>query len=157
MSADSPRLAEITAALVDALAVQHRSLDLTGLRIHVGSYHAPPLLPFASVSAPELLADPGRARRGLWEHTARYRVRCWTAATGDGLLDDRIDRATAIVEELVAAVEDAHGDRTSFLYCVDSVRVAAQIDPVSDLMASSAPTAELIIDIRYRRVSGQGT
>lgn len=156
MSVESPRLAELHDALVGVLAQTHRTVDLAGgVRVRKGMYLAPPELPFACVAPPEVLVEPGRARYGLWEHTARYRVRCWAPVLEDEL-DARVDRATAIAEELVAAVEDATVDRDSFLYGLDSFRIAAQIDPVVDSMPVACASAELLVEIRYRRVVGTG-
>ena len=156
MSVESPRLSEIHDAIVGVVAQTHRTVDLAGgVRVRKGMYLAPPELPFACVAQPEVLVEPGRARNQIWEHTARYRVRCWATVVEDDL-DARVDRVTAIAEELVAAIEDATVDRDNFLYCVDSVRVAAQIDPVVDSLPAACASAELLVDVRYRRVVGTG-
>jgi hypothetical protein len=156
MSVESPRLAELHDALVSVLGQTHTTVDLAGgVRVRKGTYLAPPELPFCCVSAPEILVEPGRARNGLWEHTARYRVRCWVPVLEDDL-DSRVAGATAIAEELVAAVEDATVDRDSFLYGLDAYRVAAQIDPVVDSLPVACASAELLVEIRYRRVVGTG-
>lgn len=156
MPAEAPiRLVDIHAALVAVIAVAHADVDLSGdTRVAPGLFAAPPgEVPFACVAAPEVRVEEGRARRTIWEHTATFRVRCWAPCTDDQLLT-RVKQSIAIGEQLVAAIEDATNDQTSILFVVDPPRIAVAFDQVLAEQPTTFASADLLVEIRFRRVAG---
>jgi hypothetical protein len=155
MSADAAlTLADLHAAVVGVLARVHPHVDLSGsTRVASGVYGAPPELPWASVSLPEVRAEEGRARREIWEHRVSMRIRCWAAVTDD-MVERRVTQSLHLGDDLVAALEDATRDVTSILYVADAPRIDVRFDPVSADHPASAAFVELVIEFRYRRLAG---
>ena len=155
MPVETLGLLDIADELVHALRGPHAHFDLSlEGRVARGAYTAPPAgAPFACLVPPRVGTREGRAME-VRDRTASFAVRAWVPFAQE-TQDDRFDQAVRQADELTAAIEDRYASRSALLHSCNQLTVAAAaLDPVIADMAPAFAVAELVVEVRYRRLVG---
>lgn len=148
-------LADITAALVAALAVRLGSFDLTGTdSVKVGTFGEPPTsAPFVGIAPGQVSRVPFDLRQRKWTNTATFVIRLWVPSTRE----DLPQRSAAAIEAAVYGLRALEAARTAdrrLLLCSSFVPKLAGLDQASARSPQSFATARLTIEAVY--VTEQG-
>ena len=151
----SPKLSEIVAALIVAIQVAHATVDLSDTdAVKYGEYNTPPVRPFVALLPPSGESEP-EATETWHRHKIRFTLRLW-ATTTDGSAGDYAERATAMLDEVMAAIAVAR--RTSGNKLRNAAMLAfPEYRVVADDADDASPYAEIVVEIEFRRSAGVGS